>query len=568
MLEELLRVSRGEKPADLVLKNARLVNVFSGEIEDRDVYIAQGHIVGFTPRPVLEEMDLKGQYLLPGFIDAHLHIESSYLTPVPLGQVLVCRGTTVAVCDPHEIANVAGLEGVFYFLREAEKAPCFFYFMAPSCVPASPWETAGAWLGPDEIATILEHPRVLGLAEVMNFPGTVAGDPELLGKIRLAQLLHKHIDGHAPGLRGQALEAYRLAGPANDHECTLLEEAREKLALGMNVFIRRGSVANHLKELLPLVTGENWPFFAVVSDDVDVRALLKHGHMDQTLREMVSLGLDPITAIRLVTLAPAQHYQLHKHGAVFPGAWANLVLVKDLRDFAVQAVWYKGRLVAKEGSWVGPKLQGEPGFSRAFQLPSPLDLRVPAQQGRLRVIGVQPGQILTEHLLFTPTIKDGLVVADPQQDLAKIVCIERHQNSGNFSVGFVHGFGLKQGALASTVAHDSHHLLVVGVNDEDMLLAAQELAHHGGGQIVVARGEIKAFLPLSVAGLMSTLPPAEVASRLEDLHKAVQDLGCSLPEPFMSLSFLALSVIPHLKITYRGLVDVDRFQLVPLFVEE
>ncbi len=568
MLERLLKVGRGEGPADLVLKNARLLNVFSGEIEPRDIYIAQGCIVGFSPRQALEEIDLQGQYLLPGFIDAHLHIESSYLTPVPLGQVLVCRGTTGSVCDPHEIANVAGLEGVYYFLREAEKAPCSFYFMAPSCVPASPWETPGAELGPEEIAILLKHPRVLGLAEVMNFPGTVAGVPELLAKIHLARLVDKYIDGHAPGLKDHALEAYRLAGPANDHECTLLEEARAKLALGMHIYIRRGSVANHLKELLPLVTKENWPFFAAVSDDVNVRALLNQGHLDQALREMVALGLDPVTAVRLVTLAPARHYGLYRHGAIIPGAWANLVVVSDLREFRVQAVWYKGRLVARQGSWMGPEPKAEAAFLRPFSLPQTLDLRVPGQPGRLRVIGVQPGQLLTEHLLLEPTVKEGLVVADPQRDLAKIICLERHQGTGNFSLGFVKGFGLQKGALASTVAHDSHHLLVVGVDDADMLLAAQELARHGGGQIVVAQGEIKAFLPLPVAGLMSTLAPKEVARCLEDLHQAAQDLGCSLPEPFMSLSFLALAVIPHLKITDRGLVDVDRFQLVSLFVEE
>ena len=564
-LEKYLAVARGERAADLCLKKARVVNVFSGEIEERNIYIAERKIIGFSPRKAKQEIDLSGAYVLPGFIDAHLHIESSYLTPVELAKILLSCGTTCAICDPHEIANVAGLEGIKYFLREAQKVPFSFYFTAPSCVPASPLETAGAILGPDEVSWLLRHPQVTGLAEVMNFPGTIAGEPDLLAKIRITKALGKHIDGHAPGLSGPALEAYRVAGPANDHETVSLEEAKEKLALGFTVFIRRGSVANNLRDLLPLVSENNWPFFTLVSDDVNVKEILEKGHLNRVLREAVSLGLSPITAVRLVTISPARHYQLLDRGGIFPGARADLVVVKDLESFEVQAVWVAGRLVAREGRLCDEKLpQPEEALARPFTLPRDLDLRVPVQGKRLRVIGLIPGQIVTEHLLLEPTVKDGLVAADPERDLAKIVCIERHHGTGHYTVAFVRGFGLKSGALASTVAHDSHHLLVVGMNDEDILLAAKELARLGGGQVVVNKGQIMASLPLPVAGLMSTLPANEVAKRLEALHQAAKALGCLLPEPFMSLSFLALPVIPYLKITDQGLVDVERFEFVSL----
>ncbi len=562
--ERYLAVARGERAADLCLKGAKMVNVFSGEIEERNIYIAEGKIIGFSPRETKEEMDLSGAYVLPGFIDAHLHIESSYLTPVELAQILLPCGTTCAVCDPHEIANVAGLEGIKYFLREAQKVPFSFYFTAPSCVPASPLETAGAVLGPDEVAWLLKQPQVIGLAEVMNFPGTIAGEPDLLAKIRITKALGKHIDGHAPGLSGPALEAYRLAGPANDHETIALEEAKEKLSLGFSIFIRRGSVANNLSDLLPLVSENNWPFFTLVSDDVNVKEILERGHLNRVLREAVDFGLSPVTAVRLVTISPARHYQLLDRGGIFPGARADLVVVKDLKSFEVQAVWVAGRLIAREGKICEKLPCPEKALARPFTLPGNLNLRVHPQGKRLRVIGLVPGQIITEHLLLEPTVKDNLVVTDPERDLAKIVCIERHHNTGRYTVGFVRGFGLKSGALASTVAHDSHHLLVVGMNDEDILLAAKEVARLGGGQVVVNKGQIMASLPLPVAGLMSTLSANEVSKRLEALHQAAKTLGCLLPEPFMGLSFLALPVIPHLKITDCGLVDVDRFQFVPL----
>jgi len=563
-LEKYLAIARGNEAADFCLKQARVVNVFSGEIEERDIYVARGKIIGFSPREAREEIDLAGAYVLPGFIDAHLHIESSYLTPVELAKILLPCGTTCAICDPHEIANVAGLEGVKYFLREAQKVPFSFYFTAPSCVPASPLETAGAVLGPDEVAWLLKQPQVIGLAEVMNFPGTIAGEPNLLAKIRITKALGKHIDGHAPGLSGLGLEAYRLAGPANDHETISLEEAKEKLALGFTVFIRRGTVANNLGDLLPLVSENNWPFFTLVSDDVNAKEILEKGHLNRVLGEVVDLGLSPITAVRLVTISPARHYHLLDRGGIFPGARADLVVVKDLERFEVQAVWSAGRLVAKEGRLCEKIPRPEEAFARPFSLPRDLDLRVPVQGERLRVIGLIPGQIVTEHLILEPTVKDGLVVADPARDLAKIVCIERHHDTGRYTVGFVQGFGLKSGALASTVAHDSHHLLVVGMNDEDILLAAKELARLGGGQVVVDKGQIMATLPLPVAGLMSTLSANEVAERLEALHQAAKALGCLLPEPFMSLSFLALPVIPYLKITDQGLVDVERFEFVSL----
>ncbi len=565
-MDEILKVARGESPAEWKLTGAKVFDAFSGQFIEKDLYLHQGRIVGFGARKALKTLDLSGRYLLPGFIDAHLHLESSYLVPTELARLLLPRGTTTLVCDPHEIANVLGLEGITYLLQEAQRTPLSVFFTAPSCVPASPLETPGAVLGADQVAELLQEPKVLGLAEVMNFPGTIAGEPELLAKIRAAKLLKKAIDGHAPGLSGIALETYRLAGPASDHECVSLAEAAEKLGLGFTIFVRRGTAANNLPALLPLIRPENFFSFCFCSDDLSAREISEHGHLDRVLREAVALGLDSVTAIRLVTLSPAIYFGLRDRGAVFPGARADLVAVEDLEEFRVQEVFSGGKLVARQGRYLPPSVTPGPAPVHPVRLPPKLDLRLPRRGKKARVIALVPGQIITEELVLEPTLRKDEVVADASRDLAKIVCVERHLGTGRYAVGLVRGFGLKNGALATTVAHDSHHLLLVGVNDADLLTAAERIKALGGGQVVVREGKVLAELPLPIAGLLSPLPYEEVISRLTRLKEAAYELGCPLEDPFMSLSFLALPVIPKLKITDLGLVDVENFALVDLFL--
>ncbi len=566
IVRRLLRAARGEEPAEWRLTGAQVFDTFSGEFKETDLYLHQGRILGFEAREALQTIDLSGRYLLPGFIDAHLHLESSYLVPQELARVLLPRGTTTVVCDPHEIANVLGLEGVYYLLREAERTPLSVFFTAPSCVPASGLETPAQVLDVDQVAELLRDPKVLGLAEVMNFPGVIRGEPEVLAKIQAAQILNKKIDGHAPGISGLSLETYRLLGPASDHECLTLEEAQEKLSRGFTIFIRRGTVANNLPALLPLVRAERFVSFCFCSDDLSPSEIRIHGHMDRILREAVASGLDAITAIRLATFSPALFFGLGDRGALFPGARADLVTVKDLKEFQVQEVFSRGKLVACQGKSLFTAGSPTPAPAHPVRLPARLDLRLPIRGSKIRVIGLVPHQIVTEELIIRPSVRNGEAVADPSRDLAKIVCVERHRGTGNYTVGFVRGFGLKTGALASTVAHDSHHLLLVGIEETDLLLAAERVRTLGGGQVVVKEGKVLAELPLPIAGLLSPLPYEEVVERLLRVREAAKELGCTLPDPFMSLSFLALPVIPKLKITDLGLVDVEKFTFVDLFV--
>ncbi len=564
-LERLLAYARGEKPADLCLKGAKVFDVFSATFHEEDLYLAEGVILGRAPRRAVKELDLSGLYLLPGFIEAHLHLESSYLLPQEIAPLLLARGTTTVIADPHEIANVLGLSGIYYLLCEARRTPIDFFFTVPSCVPASPLETPGAILSADEVAALLEEKPFIALGELMNYPDTIAGKGDFLAKIRAARARGKAIDGHAPGLTGKDLEAYRLAGPSSDHESSSLEEAREKLRAAMRLFIRRGSVANNLPSLLPLVTPENSVFISLVSDDVSARELAEEGHLDRSLREAVAFGLPPEVALRMVTLSPAFHFGLSDRGGIFPGARADLVAVSDLRKIDVRFVWAAGKLVFREGECLFKPQKPAPFPEHPLRLPEKIDLKVPAKGDRIRVLGIVPGEILTEHLIFRAKIEKGEVVPDISRDLLKIVCLERHHGTGNYTIGFVRGFGLKRGALGSTVAHDSHQLLLVGTNDRDLLLAARRLEECGGGLVAVAEGEILAELPLPVGGIISTLSAKEVIRRLEDLGKAAKELGATHPEPFMALSFLALPVIPSLRITDRGLVDVENFSFVDLF---
>jgi adenine deaminase len=561
---KLIEVARGDAPADTLLKNARLVNVLAGEVHDADVAIFAGRVAGFGGYAAREVIDLRGAYVCPGFIDAHVHIESSMVTPPEFARAVVPRGTTAVVSDPHEIANVLGVPGIRYMLESSEGLPLRVFVMASSCVPATQMETSGAALSAAEIAALFEHPRVIGLAEVMNFPGVFLGLPEVLAKIEAAG--QRPVDGHAPGLSGLPLNAYAAAGIGSDHECTRREEAREKLRLGLHIFIREGTTARNLSELLPLVTPENAGSCSFCTDDRHPEDLLEEGHIDALLRMAVAHGLSPVTAVQMATINTARYFGLPGLGAVAPGYRADLVVLDDLAGFRARTAFAEGRVVARDGEYLGPRpAPTTPPGSGVRVNWEATSLAVPAREGqRARVIQAIPGQIVTGQSVEPLSVRGGVAVADPERDLLKIAVIERHRATGNTGVGFVRGFGLRRGAIASTVAHDNHNIVVVGASDDDMLAAARAVAATNGGQAVVAGGKVHASVPLPIAGLMSDLPLEQVRDRVAAMTRAARDLGGGLPDPLMTMSFLALAVIPELKITDLGLVDVGEFRVVPL----
>lgn len=567
-LKKLLQAARGDLPADLVLAGGLVANVYTGEWQKTDVALCDGLIVGLGnyPGPRLE---VPGRYILPGFIDGHLHLESSLLTPGELARALLPLGTTTVVADPHEIANVWGTPGLDYLLGASAGLPLDIFFMLPPCVPASPLETSGARLEAGDLEAYRGHPRVLGLAEVMNFPGVVAGDAGLLAKLDLFP--HGPVDGHAPLLSGKALNAYRLAGIGSDHECTQLAEALEKLRLGFYVMLREGSLAQNLADLLPAVTPASLRRTMLVTDDCHPEDLLREGHLNRRLQKAVALGLDPMTALSMVTLNPAEYFRLRDRGAVAPGLKADLVVVEDLKGFTIDKVLKNGELWVDQGRLVAElHLPDHPVPAGGFQVRDlKRDVFFPAVTGEVvKVIGLIPGQLLTEKRLLPAPSREGRLATRPEDDILKLAVVERHHGTGNVGLGLVQGFGLPRGALASSVAHDSHNIVVVGADEADMLRAVQHLVALGGGLAAVAHGQVLADLPLPIAGLMSPRPLKEVAAAYERLQAAYRDLGGDLPDPFMVLSFLALPVIPELKLTDLGLVEVSRFRVVPLFGED
>jgi adenine deaminase len=567
MLAERIRVARGETPADLVLRNARLVNVYSGEIHPGDLAIYNGHIIGIGDYQAQEELDMEGLILCPGLIDGHVHIESSMVHPAEFARAVVPHGTTTVIADPHEIANVLGVEGVHYMLEASAGLPLNVYLMAPSCVPASPLETAGAELEADDLAELLQEERILGLGEMMNFPGVIHQVEKVLAKLEVAK--GRVVDGHAPGLLGKDLAAYIAAGIGSDHECTSLHESLEKLRLGMTIMIREGSTARNMEALLPLVMPGNSANCIFVSDDRHPADLLTEGHIDAILRKAQPQELlPPVTLAQMATLNPARYFRLWDLGALAPGYRADIVVVDDLEKFNVKMVFKDGRLVAQDGKLLEGILTPQRMVAPTSFHVSDFTLErlaIPAHGKRIRVIDVVPDQVLTHALVEDAKVVDGQVVADPERDLLKIAVVERHQGTGNIGLGFVKGFGLKRGAIASSVSHDSHNIVVVGCSDIEMARAVHAVLHLKGGQAVVAGEEVLAALPLPIAGLMSDRPLEQVSKAVDALNAGAQRLGCSLKSPLMTMSFLALVVIPHLKISDRGLVDVNRFEIVPLF---
>jgi len=566
-LKDRIRVAHGEGKADLLIKNGKVIDVFSGQIEKKDVAIYDGMIVGFGDYRAKKVVDVNGQFLCPGLIDGHVHVESS-MVPIPeFARAVVPHGTTSVVIDPHEIANVLGVRGVRFMAQSAKNVPLNVFIMIPSCVPATHLETSGATLTSSDIKRLLKEPWAIGLAEMMNFPGVIFRNPEVLNKIEAAR--GKRIDGHAPLLTGKGLYAYLTAGIRSDHECTTAFEAKEKLKNGMWIMVREGTAARNLKDLLPLVTPENSRRFFFVSDDSHPRELLEGGHVDSIVRKAIALGCDPILAIQMATLNTAEFFRLDNLGAIAPGFCADIVVFDQLSRFKITKVFKEGILVSKDGSGVAVSVDRQPQSLGSVRIGAirkdSLVLR--SNNPLAKVIQLIPDQIVTKKVIKTIRLKDGLAYPDLKEDILKIAVVERHHASGNIGVGFVKGFGLKKGAIGSSVAHDSHNLVVVGTNDEDMWEALRCLQTLRGGMVAVCEGEMNSSVPLPIAGLMANTSVRQVHKQMQRLLASAKLLGCKLKDPFMTLSFLSLPVIPELKLTDKGLVDVNQFKIVSLFGE-
>jgi adenine deaminase len=550
-------VARGDEPADLVLRGAHVFSAFTREWIDADVATVDGVVAGVGDYEGRELLDVTGRYLVPGFVDAHVHIESSKLMVDEFARLVLPFGTTTVVADPHEIANVLGTDGVHWLLDACAQLPLDVYFMAPACVPASAFESPRRPLTTGDLEGLLRRSHVLGLAEMMNFPGVVAGDEAELAKVGLA----RHVDGHAPGLLGKRLLAYAAAGIGSDHEASTLEEGRERLRAGMWLLIREASAARNLRALIPLAREYGPGRIAFCTDDREPEHIAADGHVNSLVRDAVALGIAAEDALVMATLNPALYHRLDRLGAIAPGYRADLLALPELETFVPELVLKAGSPVREIESvpvpdWVRHTVRVAELDERAFQ--------IPWRHGPARVIGLVPDQIVTDALVEEPTVRNGCAVADPARDLAKIAVLERHHATGRIGLGFVHGFGLARGAFAATFAHDAHNVIVVGVDDRAMMRAVDRLVELGGGIVVVDADGLAAELPLPVAGLLSDRPLADVLEASRCVQAAVESLGVRVPHPVQVLAFLALSVIPSLKITDRGLVDVDRFALVPL----
>jgi adenine deaminase len=558
-LSHRLAVARGDEPADLVIRGGRVLSVFTREWLAMDIAVVDGWIAGLGDYEGRELLDARDRFLVPGFIDAHMHLESTKLLPDEFARLVLPLGTTAVVLDPHELANVLGTDGVHWLLDACDGLPLDFYFMASSSIPASAFESPRRPLRAGDLESLLRRRRVLGLAEMMNFPGVISGDESELEKLALARGVH--VDGHAPGVLGKTLNAYAAAGIRSDHEALTPEEGRQRLRAGMWLLIREASMARNLHALLPLVQQFGTNRIAFCTDDRDPEDIAENGHINGMVREAVGAGITPEDAVVLATHNPATWHRLWHLGAIAPGYQADVLVLRDLERFEPETVLKAGRPVAEiphpeVPEWVKHSVRIHPITED--------DFRIPWTGGKARVIGLVPDQIVTEQVVAEPTTADDAAVADPSRDLAKIAVIERHLGTGRVGLGFVRGSGLRRGALASTVAHDAHNIVVVGVDDGDMARAVQRLAELGGGIAVVESRELRAELPLPVAGLLAAAPLAEVITKSLDCNDAARELGWTGATPFLTVSFLALSVIPSLKITDRGLVDVDRFELVPL----
>lgn len=568
-------VAAGRRLGTQALLNARVMNMFSGEILPASVVLA-GRLVAAVTSPDATVMadrviDLNGALVAPGLIDGHVHIESSLVSPRGYASGVLPRGVTGAVCDPHELANVAGAAGVQWLLERSAELPFDLWLTAPSCVPATRLETSGCTILLEDIATLLEEPRVVGVAELMAYLGVIGGDVTELAKVLLADRARKTAEGHAPGVTGAALQAYFASGIGSDHESTTMEEGLEKLRAGAFLMLREGSVARDLDALMPLVTPSNGERIGFVTDDRLPHDLIAEGGVDLHVRRAVSAGVDPVYAVRCASYNIARHFGLRRRGAVAPGYFADLLVVSDTGPFDVTQVFKDGVRVARDGRLLVELPDGR--ASRAVEASVQNSVRLgrlraerlklSAGDGLVRAIGVTAGTIITEELHVQPTLRDGAVVSDPSTDLLKLACLERHGRGGAIGLGLVRGFGLRQGALASSVGHDHHNVLVVGCDDDDMIKACERLAEIGGGFVAMLDGHVVAELRLEIAGLVTDAPLTAVQRDIEQLEVGARSLGATLPSPFMMLSFLGLGVIPALRLTDLGLVDVAAARVVP-----
>ena len=562
LLQRRIAQGRGAEPADLVLKGGRVFDLISGTLEPGDVAICGDTIVGvFADYTGRREVDCSGQILVPGFIDTHLHIESSLVTPFEFDRCVTPRGVTTAICDPHEISNVCGLTGITYFLDASARTVMDIRVQLSSCVPSTHMETTGARLGVTDLVALMDHPRVIGLAEFMNYPGVLHLEPGCMAK--LGAFAGRHIDGHAPLLRGRDLNGYIAAGIGTEHEATTAAEGLEKLRKGMRVLIREGSVSKDLHALVPLLTERQSPYVCFCTDDRNPLDIAEHGHLDYMIRTAIALGAPPLAVYRAASLSAAEAFGLKDRGLIAPGKRADIVVIDTLEGCHASAV-YAGGVLADAAAFAARVIV--PPVARhsvRAQPQEPGHFRTGGNRVETPVIGILPGKIITEHLTYDIAPVDGDKRPDVRRDLVKIAVIERHGVNGNRATGFVQGFGLQRGAIGSTVCHDHHNIAVVGVDYADMALAANRLTEIEGGLVVVEGGRVLAELALPVAGLMSLAPYEQVQSDLVALRAAARSLGVVLEEPFLQLAFLCLPVIPHLKITDHGMVDVDRFEVLP-----
>jgi len=572
-IKQKIDLAYGRIKPELVLKNARIVNVFSHEIVDGDIAINEGKIVGIGSYNGKEEIDLEGKFVAPGLIDGHVHIESSMVSPSEFARAVVPRGTTTIIADPHEIANVKGIEGIKYMLEASEGLPLNAYFMLPSCVPATPFETSGAKLLAEDLAELINHERVLGLGELMNYPGVISGDEEIIDKIKLAREHGKLIDGHGPEIKDKELNSYVAAGVLTEHECSTVEEMINRLRLGMYILIRQGSAARNLKELVRGLKKENMRRCLFCTDDKHPEDILLTGHIDNNVRLAIKNGVDPISAIQMATINAAECYRLRNIGAIAPGYNADLIVIDDIREFNVLQVYKDGKLVAENK---------KPLFNvRDFDNSNVTDtvrikevrkddLKIKLDTDIVNVIRLLPHNLVTQKVARKVDVVNGEFVVNKNLDILKLAVIERHNATGNIGLGLVEDFKLKNGAIALTIAHDSHNLIAIGDNDEDMLLAINEVANVGGGISIASKGKVLKTLRLPIAGIMSDESMESVNEKLSEmLNIAYEQLGVSRDiDPFMTLSFLALPVIPEIKVTDKGLFDVSKFKFIDLPVRE
>lgn len=572
-LKKLIDTAAGRIPADLVIKNCKVVNVFSGEITEGNLAFSGGQIAGMGDYEGKTVIDAEGRYAAPGFIDSHIHIESSYVCPEELGRLLVPHGGTTIMADPHEIVNVCGIPGLDYMMKAAENTVLDVKYELPSCVPATPWEHSGAVIDAEAMKEPITREGIAGLGEFMNFPGVINAAESDIDKIMVAKEANKFIDGHGPGISGKELNAYSAAGIVGDHECSTVEEMKERLERGMYILLRQGSACHNLRPLLKGLTPMNSRRCLLCSDDRQPKTMLHEGHLDNHLKICVEEGVDPVTAIRMATLNAAECFGLKDRGAIAPGYRADVVLLDDLKDFHVNRVFIEGALVAEEGEYL-PEIKrydiSSVKGSVVVKDFSKEKFKMHLKSNKVNVIKILPGGVVTQKTTAEIKLDDqGEFVRDPEKDLVKVAVVERHQGTGNVACGFLEGYGIKEGAVALSVAHDSHNIIVVGVSDEEMEFAVNSLIKQEGGIVLVKEGKVIESMPMPIAGLMSDQSGEWVDQKLTDIHaKAYEELGiCGDVEPVMTLCFMSLAVIPEVKLTDMGLFDVTTFSFIPVEAE-